>query len=71
MASGYLAARFKLLPETASEVLSRFVFVIALPSLIFASLSSITIAEFFSQSPAGALCMKSGTIILTFKPAPA
>ena len=55
MVSGYLAARFKLLPETASEVLSRFVFVIALPSLIFASLSSITIAEFFNWRYIGAL----------------
>ena len=55
MVSGYLVARFKLLPATASEVLSRFVFVIALPSLIFASLSSITIAEFFNWRYIGAL----------------
>ena len=48
MVAGYLAARFKLLPAAASEVLSRFVFVIALPALIFVSLSSITIAEFFN-----------------------
>ena len=48
MVSGYLTARFKLLPAAASEVLSRFVFVIALPALIFVSLSSITIAEFFN-----------------------
>jgi len=48
MVSGYLAARFQLLPAAASEVLSRFVFVIALPALIFVSLSSITIAEFFN-----------------------
>ena len=55
MVSGYLAGRYKLLPATASEVLSRFVFVIALPSLIFASLSSITIAEFFNWRYIGAL----------------
>ena len=48
MVTGYLAGYFKLLPASASEVLSRFVFVIALPALIFASLSSITIAEFFN-----------------------
>ena len=55
MVTGYLAGRSKLLPATASEVLSRFVFVIALPSLIFASLSSITIAEFFNWRYIGAL----------------
>ncbi len=48
MVSGYLAGRSKLLPAAASEVLTRFVFVIALPALIFASLSSITVAEFFN-----------------------
>jgi len=48
MVSGYLAARFRLLPEAASEVLSRFVFVIAMPALIFTSLSSISVAEFFN-----------------------
>jgi len=55
MVAGYLTGRFKLLPATASEVLSRFVFVIALPALIFASLSSITIAEFFNWHYIGAL----------------
>jgi hypothetical protein len=55
MVSGYLAGRCKLLPVTASEVLSRFVFVIALPALIFASLSSITIAEFFNWRYIGTL----------------
>jgi malonate transporter len=55
MVTGYLVGRSKLLPATASEVLSRFVFVIALPSLIFASLSSITIAEFFNWRYIGAL----------------
>ena len=45
--AGFLAARLRLLAENASEVLSRFVFVVALPSLIFTSLSRIGIAEFF------------------------
>jgi malonate transporter len=55
MVSGYLAARFKLLPETASQVLTRFVFVIALPALIFTSLSRISITEFFNWQYIGAL----------------
>ena len=55
MVSGYLAARFKLLPETASEVLTCFVFVIALPALIFTSLSRISVAEFFNWQYIGAL----------------
>ena len=53
--SGYLVARFKLLPDTASQVLSRFVFVIALPALIFRSLSHIDVAEFFNWQYIGAL----------------
>lgn len=55
MAAGYLAARFRLLPPSASEVLSRFVFVIALPSLIFTSLARISVAEFFDWQYIGAL----------------
>jgi hypothetical protein len=55
MVTGYLAGYFKLLPASASEVLSRFVFVIALPALIFASLSSISIAEFFNWRYIGTL----------------
>jgi malonate transporter len=55
MVTGYLAGRSKLLSTAASEVLSRFVFTIALPALIFASLSSITIAEFFNWRYIGAL----------------
>jgi predicted permease len=55
MVAGYFIGRFKLLPAGASEVLSRFVFVIALPALILASLSSITIAEFFNWHYIGAL----------------
>ena len=55
MVAGYLTGRSRLLPATASEVLSRFVFVIALPALIFASSSSITIAEFFNWRYIGTL----------------
>jgi hypothetical protein len=55
MAAGYLAARLKLLPNTTSEVLSRFVFVIALPALIFTSLSRISVTEFFNWQYIGAL----------------
>ena len=55
MVAGYLSARFKLLPNAASEVLSRFVFVIALPALIFTSLSQISVAEFFNWQYIGAL----------------
>ena len=55
MVAGYLAARFRLLPLAASEVLSRFVFVVALPSLIFSSLSRISVAEFFNWQYIGAL----------------
>ena len=55
MVAGYLAARLKLLPDAASEVLSRFVFVIALPALIFTSLTRISVAEFFNWQYIGAL----------------
>ncbi|MCP4979140.1 MAG: AEC family transporter [Gammaproteobacteria bacterium] len=55
MVSGYLVGFFKLLPEGASEILSRFVFMIALPALIFGSLSSITLVEFFNWRYIGAL----------------
>jgi predicted permease len=55
MVTGYVAARLRLLPAAASEVLSRFVFVIALPSVIFMSLSRISIAEFFDWQYIGAL----------------
>ncbi len=48
MVAGYLVARFRLLADGASEVLSRFVFVVALPALIFTSLTRIGVAEFFN-----------------------
>ncbi len=44
-----------MLPKTASQVLSRFVFVIALPALIFSSISQIGVAEFFNWQYIGAL----------------
>lgn len=47
MVSGFVAARSQLLPAAAAEVLSRFVYVIALPALIFTSLSRISVAQFF------------------------
>ena len=63
LVSGYLAARLKLLPDAASEVLSRFVFVIALPSLIFTSLARISVAEFFNWQYIGTL---GGGMLITF-----
>ena len=55
MVAGYLAACFRIIPDTASAVLSRFVFVIALSALIFSSLTRISIAEFFKLHYIGAL----------------
>ena len=55
MVAGYLAGRYQLLPSGSSEVLSRFVFVIALPALIFVSLSRISVEDFFHWSYLGAL----------------
>lgn len=55
MVAGYLAGRFRLLSEGASAILSRFVFVIALPALIFISLSRVPVAEFFDWPFLGAL----------------
>ncbi|MFT5220020.1 MAG: malonate transporter [Gammaproteobacteria bacterium] len=47
MLSGYLAGRFKLLPDNASKVISRFVFVIAMPVFIFISLAKIPVEDIF------------------------
>jgi hypothetical protein len=55
MVAGYLAGRSRLLSEDASAILSRFVFVIALPALIFISLSRVPVAEFFDWPFLGAL----------------
>jgi predicted permease len=63
MVAGYLAGRFRVLPDGSSVVLSRFVFVVALPALIFVSLSRIPVAEFFNWSYLGAL---GGGMLATF-----
>jgi malonate transporter len=63
MVAGYLAGRFRVLPESASTVLGRFVFVLAMPALIFVSLSRIPVSEFFNWPFLGAL---GGGMLLTF-----
>lgn len=55
MLSGYLAGKFRLLPEGGSEVLSRFVFLIAMPAFIFVSLATIPLEAFFNWSYLAAL----------------
>lgn len=44
MAAGYVAGRYRMLPDGGSEVLGRFVFVVALPALIFRNLAISDIA---------------------------
>ncbi len=48
MLSGYLTGKLKLLPDNASQVISRFVFLLAMPAFIFISLSRIPLGEFFN-----------------------
>ena len=48
MLSGYLAGRFKVLPENGSMVISRFVFLVAMPAFIFISLARIPVEDFFN-----------------------
>ena len=55
MVAGYLAGSFRVLPHGSSEVLSRFVFVISLPALIFVSISRISVGDFFNWPFLGAL----------------
>lgn len=55
MLAGYLAGFFRLMNQEASSALSRFVFVVALPALIFISLSRVPVAEFFNWPFLGAL----------------
>ena len=45
--AGILAGRFALLPSGSSEVLSRFVFTIAMPALFVESLSRTPVGQFF------------------------
>ena len=53
--TGYLAGHFKVLPVGSSAILSRFVFVVSLPALIFISLSQVSAGEFFDWPFLGAL----------------
>ncbi|MFT5505484.1 MAG: malonate transporter [Gammaproteobacteria bacterium] len=55
MVAGYLVGKFRLLPNNASEVLSRFVFVIAMPALIFIAVSKVSTSDFFNGSFIAAL----------------
>ncbi len=55
LASGYLAARLRVLPQNASAVLGRLVFAVLLPALVFVSLSRVRAAEFFDWPFVGAL----------------
>jgi malonate transporter len=48
MLSGFLVGRFNLLPENGSKVISRFVFLVAMPAFIFISLAAIPVEEFFN-----------------------
>jgi len=48
MLAGFLTGHFKLLIEGSSEILSRFVFIISLPALIFVSLARVPVSEFFN-----------------------
>jgi predicted permease len=48
MSAGYLSGRFRVLNEHSSTVLSRFVFVVSMPALIFISLSRVAVEEFFN-----------------------
>ena len=55
MVAGYLAGRFRLLNKGSSANLGRFVFAIAMPALIFISLTKVPIGEFFDWPFLGAL----------------
>lgn len=48
MLAGYLAGRFRLLPQNSSMVISRFVFLVAMPAFIFISLARIPVEDFFN-----------------------
>lgn len=55
MLLGYLFGVFKILGRESSAVLSRFVFTVALPALIFVSLSRTAVSDFFNWPFLGAL----------------
>jgi len=63
MVAGYVAGRLRVLNEGSSAVLSRFVFVVALPALIFISLSRVPVGDFFDWAFLGAL---GGGMLATF-----
>lgn len=63
MLAGYLAGRFRVLVEGSSAILSRFVFVVSFPALIFISLSRTAIGDFFDWPFLGAL---GGGMLATF-----
>jgi hypothetical protein len=48
MLSGYLTGKLKLLPDNGSKVISRFVFLVAMPAFIFISLARIPVANIFN-----------------------
>ena len=63
MLAGYLAGRFQVMTEGSSAILSRFVFVVSLPALIFVSLSRVSVGDFFDWPFLGAL---GGGMLATF-----
>jgi malonate transporter len=48
MLSGFLVGRFKMLPDNGSQVISRFVFLVAMPAFIFISLAGVPVEDFFN-----------------------
>lgn len=63
MLAGYLAGRFRVLMEGSSAILSRFVFAISLPALVFISLSRVPVEDFLDWPFLGAL---GGGMLLIF-----
>ncbi len=53
--AGYFAGRSGLFGDSSSAVLNRFVFVVSLPSLVFVSLSRVTVDQFFNWPFLGTL----------------
>ena len=63
MLTGYLAGRTRLMSDTNSEVLNRFVFNVSFPALVFISLAKVNVEEFFNWPFLGAL---GGGMLATF-----
>jgi predicted permease len=63
MLAGYLAGRTRLMSDTNSEVLNRFVLNVSFPALVFISLSKVNVEEFFNWPFLGAL---GGGMLATF-----